>query len=182
MIIHIYKNRHGKFYIIAFPAVRILNEKKWEVIMKKTIIIIAIFLSLLSFFYGYLFLKERENENLINSMKNAFSENYSGDLDYVDLANLTSFKWDRLYIFQPYTTKEKMRSVLGISSAWLINTEIASSDSYTLLVFIRKGFVVMSLDFYRGDGDFSYLDTGVGYSPNNSKFIIDQGGRIYLFE
>lgn len=37
----------------------------------------------------------------------------SGDVDIEDLSKFTPFKWDTLYSFTPYTTKEKIYETIG---------------------------------------------------------------------
>lgn len=79
----------------------------------------------------------------------------------IDINDLTSFKWDIMYIFGPYTTFESLQEILKLNEYEYLKTGISGSDSIHLLVFLYEGKVVKYLDFSRDKGNF--------FSENNIK-------------
>lgn len=67
----------------------------------------------------------------------------------LNIQYLTKFEWDKLYIFEPYTSKEDINKILGFK--WSSNdcTEIDSSDKANLLVFVKDGIVTNPLEYPR---------------------------------
>lgn len=128
----------------------------------------------------YFVLKASENNRQIlqTNLARAISQNQAGEIPVVDFSSITTFSWDRLYIFGPYTSSEKIDSILG--SFWIGSrfTSIKSSDRITLLVFTKNGRVVQYLEFPRGQGDFSPADNGKGYAIEESRFLVDESGRM----
>jgi hypothetical protein len=105
-----------------------------------------------------------------------------GSIEIIDLEKTTSFDWDKLYIFGPYTTAKKMNEELG--QVWILGyfTHIDSSENYSLLVFMNKNRIVQFLEFPRSLVDFSPLEQVNGYSNLESRFIIDEDGRLLVHE
>jgi len=116
---------------------------------------------------------EAELLNLVSSYKN-------GDLSLINISTITTFTWEQLYIFGPYTTRSELDSMVGRSWRNNCSTHIENSDGITLLVFINDGVVVHCLDYPRGENDFFVPPAGyqTGFSPQDAVFILDQLGRI----
>jgi hypothetical protein len=60
----------------------------------------------------------------------------------VDLASVTAFSWDRLYIFGPYTPPGMINATLGYDWPEASRTGIEVSDGFNLFVFERSNKVV----------------------------------------
>jgi hypothetical protein len=108
------------------------------------------------------------------------SQYKSGDVSVIDISTLTTFPWDQLYIFGPYTDPSELDVMVGTS--WRNNcvTQIENSDGITLLVFSNDGIVVHCLDYPRGENHFFVPVQGYesGFSPQEAIFILDEQGRI----
>jgi hypothetical protein len=100
-----------------------------------------------------------------------FADDVDGSLDELDdavrrasetgrpfrLSAVTSFDWDRFYVFPPNTTPERINRTLGFEWEQADHSNIGSSDSITLLVFVRDGEVTRAFDHDRGRGDLICL-------------------------
>lgn len=141
---------------------------------------------LISLFIGivglviYLDHKTDENNKILLrfNLAQTISQNQAGEISVVDISSITTFSWDRLFVFAPYTSHERMDAILG--RFWLGSrfTTIESSDRVTLIVFTKNGRVVQYLEFPRGQGDFSTADNGAGYAIEESRFVVDERGRM----
>lgn len=111
--------------------------------------------------------------NLVSSYKN-------GDLSVINISTITTFAWDQLHIFGPYTTLSELDSMVGRSWRNNCSTQIETSDGITLLLFINDGTVVHCLDYPRGENHFFVPSKGFnsGFSPQEAVFIFDRQGRI----
>ena len=150
--------------------------------MKKLIPIFGIVFVLLSIFgvTFFLSLKSQENDRLVvsSNLFRAIQKNKSNELDVVDISLLTSFEWDKLYFFGPYTLHEDIDKVLG--RYWIGSrfSEIESSDNITLLVFTKNRRIVQFLEFPRSQGDFSILANLEGYLRTEAQFAVDEKGQM----
>jgi hypothetical protein len=66
----------------------------------------------------------------------------SRENETVQLAGLTSFPWDRVCLFGPYTSRNEAEACLGF--VWLAfeSTGIDMADQFSLMVFAASGRVV----------------------------------------
>jgi len=139
-------------------------------------------LLVLSIFGVILFLvyksEERERQELELNLAQTIQKNQVGDVEKVDISSLTSFSWDRMYVFAPYTLPVRIDTVLGKN--WLGSrfTSIKSSDRITLLVFTKNARVVQYLEYPRNEGDFSSTANETGYSINEAQFIVGEKGQM----
>lgn len=85
------------------------------------------------------------------------------------LKNYTSFEWDRVYVFPPYTPKDKVKRESGLRKTTVIDT----SDSITLLVFKDQGLVVTYFEVKRYKADFSELYKEGGHSVSEAEFFVE---------
>lgn len=98
----------------------------------------------------------------------------------LDLAALTPFAWDRMYVFGPYTDHSRVERTLGFKWPEYAQTTIASSDSVCLLLFVAEGRIVHWCEQPRSV-DFVKLAGPHGYSPSDARFMVDSdGGHILL--
>jgi hypothetical protein len=115
-----------------------------------------------------------------------------GEVSEIDISLLTTFTWDRLYVFGAYTDLSKLDSMFGNSwfgYSWRDNcyTDIEYSDGVALLVFASENKVVNCIDYPlvgRNDitdydvHDFSGLQKyESGFLPEEARFILDERGR-----
>ena len=90
----------------------------------------------------------------------------------IDLARLTDFDWDRLYIFGPHAKKSEIESALGFDWPGVSKTKIAKSDEVALLVFTKEKKVVGWLEYPRLKADFSFVSSSKGYTREEARFAI----------
>lgn len=110
----------------------------------------------------------------------AIEANAAGDTDFVDFATLAEFPWDRLYVFRPYTSCERVLAELGTVLFWY-DCGLSGIDSYawaTLIVFTRRGAVVSYLVRSAEPGDFSGLHRAGGYARTEARFQIAANGMM----
>ena len=74
------------------------------------------------------------------------------------LAEATSFEWDRVHVFGPYTPASEIERSLGFRWGGANDSEISTSDVMALVVFVRDGEVVKAFEQGYGDGIFDCLD------------------------
>ena len=92
----------------------------------------------------------------------------NGDSAVVDITKLTAFPWERLHVFGPYTTSEKIEKELGFS--WRRSDAIEMFDHFALLVFVQNQRVVRFVVHDRGNGDLCGSHRQGGYLPSTAVF------------
>lgn len=105
----------------------------------------------------------------------------NGRISVIDISSITDFSWDRLYIFEPYTSPTWLDAALG--SSWRTNcsTRIEYSDGVTLLLFMKNGKVMHCADYPRStDFQVPWPPPEGGYSPRQARFVLDDKGRLVL--
>jgi hypothetical protein len=93
----------------------------------------------------------------------------------VKLKDLTDFKWDRVYIFPPYTGLETIDNDLGFvwPQARSIRTDFR--DDINLIVFTDNKQVIAYVEYPRSLGNLDGNYKREGYSPDEAIFIVEEG-------
>jgi hypothetical protein len=86
----------------------------------------------------------------------------------IRLADYTSFDWDRVHIFAPYTPAEVIKEEVGSS----VPFPHGDSEGYCLLVFLSQGKIAAAFEAERKPADFAELFRKGGYSREDASFII----------
>ncbi|HXD10365.1 MAG TPA: hypothetical protein VN653_09910 [Anaerolineales bacterium] len=104
----------------------------------------------------------------------------SNETSVIDLSTLTTFSWDRLYMFGAYTEPSEIDTVIGKSWRRNCYTEIRTSDGYTLLVFTKNNIVVHCSDYPKTEGYFRISEEFYksGISSQQAIFVLDEYGMI----
>jgi hypothetical protein len=120
----------------------------------------------------------QEYESPVSS---AIAKNVSrGEGTIINLSELTSFKWDRLYIFGPYESRDTIQKSIGQQFLKTDELSMGVSEGDTLLVFMKDNKVVHYFRQPRGKGDFSGLGNHHWFTPQNAKFqVIQEGYSLY---
>ncbi|GAB6152895.1 hypothetical protein JCM17380_16450 [Desulfosporosinus burensis] len=87
-------------------------------------------------------------QNACDSNSQSFKEQVSQvgqQVDTINLHGMTSFDWDVLYSFAPYTPKESIYQVIGFKSD---NIQETISEGMNQLIFVKSGEVVCHLNGY----------------------------------
>jgi hypothetical protein len=124
---------------------------------------------------------DENNRALLDAELSQMISRYEkGEITCVDFSKISSFKWDKLYIFRPYRSPQEIDNILG--AFWLGSrfTSIASNDRITLLVFVQNGEVVQSLELSREMADFAMADNMKGYDFQKSCFIKNEQGQMVI--
>lgn len=101
----------------------------------------------------------------------------------IDIAKLTPFDWEQLYIFKPYTPISIIDSKLGYIWSGAEKTFINQEEEFDLLIFTKNDTVVNYIRWFRNKGDFSKINQ-IKYQPANAKFIYKKekfGEEDWLF-
>jgi hypothetical protein len=108
-------------------------------------------------------------EDLDQKLIAAIEKERTGEPFTVRLKDLTTFDWDKFYVFVPYQRAEDVRETLGID--WDPRTSIYGQDWDDLLVFVNRGSVVHYHDHPVKHGDF-YGFRRTGYTPDDAVFEV----------
>lgn len=92
----------------------------------------------------------------------------------VSFERVTSFEWDSVFIFRPYTTVANIKQQIGYDWGAAKDTGIDMSDSFHLVVFVENGKVVKHLQFNRSLGDFHDLKSGNMFRRGADKFRVQR--------
>lgn len=110
---------------------------------------------------------------------NTISRYEKGESSVIDLSAVTTFSWDRLYFFGPYTPLSELESTVGRSWRNICFTQIEVLEGYALLVFTEKKKVVHCLEYPVEKYDFSFLATySSGFSIQEALFMLDENGSV----
>jgi hypothetical protein len=93
----------------------------------------------------------------------------------VKLKDLTDFKWDRVYIFPPYTRLETIDNDLGFVWPQARSIRIDYRDDINLIVFTDNKQAVAYVEHPRSLGDLDGNYKREGYSPDEAIFIVEEG-------
>ena len=75
-----------------------------------------------------------------------------------------------MYLFGAYTPASTIDRSLGFK--WQGDTQMeAGGEGETLIVFVKNGQVVCSVNFARNDGDFASIDVPNGLTPTEAQFV-----------
>ena len=88
----------------------------------------------------------------------------------------TTFEWDRVFFFPPYSSAEVIQDRLGYAWTKAEHSRVTNLDSHTLIVLTKSGRVVHAFDYPRGRGDFSRLVDEAGY-PRDAYFAVFPEGE-----
>ncbi len=92
----------------------------------------------------------------------------------VNLAELAPFRWDRLFIFAPYTTTSTVEQSLGQPWSGAERSNIARVDTATLLVFMTGNEIVAATMQPRDYGDFTPAASTSPLSPGQALFRVER--------
>ena len=121
------------------------------------------------------------SSSTITNNNAAFSESVMAtNAEVITLNELTTFEWDIMYTFAPFTPRESIERIIGFSSRDIRTT---FNESQTQLIFVKNGEVVSSIWGYGnnlgfwisfGNFDSDYL----AVTPNDTVlFSVDRSGE-----
>lgn len=173
---HDYKNKSGEKVIVTQPGkdgecISKINFKleknnnKWNVIDKSSEIV--------------KFEKSKEDKNFENFIDEVIiPEKLDKIPKEINLSDVTPFDWDKAYVFEPYTSPEKIYDTIGYKWRDIKKTE---SEDMIQMIFMRDNKVVchlygyekyLSMDFQFDKSE--YKDNVITiYPKDNDKFKVD---------
>lgn len=99
------------------------------------------------------------------------------------MRDITPFEWDRMYVFQPYTTSAEINRRLGFEWSGAKSSGIEMFDSIKLLVFVKDKEVVADVVYKVWNGNF-IEDGSHGYRVEEAKFRVadewQQGEKLLM--
>lgn len=98
-------------------------------------------------------------------------------VQYINLAELAPFRWDRLYIFAPHTSAAAVDAAIGEPWSGAELSGIARVDTATLLVFLAGREIVAATMHPRDYGDFVPVAGMSARSPAQARFRIDRSKK-----
>ena len=91
----------------------------------------------------------------------------------IDLAIAIEDQWDKVYIFGPYTTEEKIDNTLGFNWDSYSRSSIGHNEGISLLIFTKNKQIIKYIEHPRNQGDFSNLYRKEGYKRSEATFVLD---------
>lgn len=139
---------------------------------------------------------------LNNEFKNLVSQHIKGQISVIDLASITTFEWDRVYIFGDvpffidYTDIDHLlgkswRNIESCDYAAVTAATITTPNlylprgEYTIFVFMNESIITQCLFYQRILGVQVYtnsIDTETGIAREDAFFIIDKEHTIRPIE
>ena len=93
----------------------------------------------------------------------------------VRVSQVTQFDWDKLFIYGPYTSVDRIYTQLGYQWPDAERTGIEYSETEFLLVFVKDGKVVAHSKFSRSLGDWEDLERGNEFTKETAVFAVKHG-------
>ncbi|RNB81122.1 hypothetical protein EDM56_25685 [Brevibacillus fluminis] len=92
----------------------------------------------------------------------------------VNLAAITDFSWDRVYLFGPYSPPSYIYRQIGYHWYNDVVNHIQYLDDHSLLVFVQKGKVVEYLENPLGIGGMYWDTDRFMFERDDSKFLVSR--------
>jgi hypothetical protein len=90
------------------------------------------------------------------------------DQKSISLRTYTTFDWDKVYVFPPYTHESLIKEDTGTK----VKFPHSDSEGHCLLVFTNQGQVIKEIEVQRSRADFSMLYRKEGYSRDEADFNV----------
>ncbi|NMH68361.1 hypothetical protein HF072_06165 [Bacillus sp. RO3] len=135
----------------------------------------SVYLKKITFFIFLLFLlvgcsqsNVQHNEHLENSIYFMVQDKNKSE---IGIKSLTTFDWDKAFLFTPYSTQDAIEETLGTD--FKDPSNISSRDDIYLLVFLHGDKVVQYVEMERLGSDFSIGEEG-HLTPSNDVISIER--------
>ncbi len=96
----------------------------------------------------------------------------------IDLGTVIPFKWNKLYLFAPYTPSSHVCKELIIpeSQCASVISQESMDDGEMYMVFKLNGKIIHQEMYIRFNGDFTPIDYPIPIKAGNSKFTVINSG------
>lgn len=140
------------------------------------LVLIVLIVMILYSFISYIMIKVPNHEATAFEQRLYTAVHYNEPFDMKDI---TTFQWDQMKVFGPYTTRSEMEEVVGrkwttrsyfgyLLDRTALGDHPLSDDSYHKLVFTHKGKVVLDVTLNRWKADFTQVPRNIDAA--HSKF------------
>ena len=102
--------------------------------------------------------------------------------EFINLAAITSFSWDEVHVFCPYTSPDQICATIGYPWWRAALTGIQSTESFFLLVFVKSGHVRQYCMFPRIKGDFEGTTKCFTMTKHNAVFLSELEMSVYMYK
>ncbi|WP_430786657.1 hypothetical protein VBD025_14380 [Virgibacillus flavescens] len=102
----------------------------------------------------------QQNNKLASAIETVLEDN---EEKAIDLTNFADFKWDKAYIFHPYTTQSIIDRQLNVD--FKDPSNMSSRDDIYLLVFLQDEKVVQYAEISREHGELT-MNSKDGITPS----------------
>lgn len=151
-------------------------SNKWKLL----IILSFIFIIITIVYYLLDTLDSQNGSYLIKDLRQLIEEKEDEEKIIINFQSLTDFKWDKLYIFFPYTPTDEIINTLGFNWSKVEKTSIWCDEGINLLVFVSNERVVKYIEYPRNYGDFLSLNKKV-FTPQEAIFELRKQGDWLIF-
>lgn len=118
-------------------------------------------------------MQTRQKKDLKSTLVSAIEKKRGHDEQViVKLQSLTTFQWDKFYVFTPYTSIENIYNILGFQWRGAIKSGINHRDDINLLVFVKDKKIVEYLEYPRSHGDFYKIKKANGFNAEEAIFEV----------
>ena len=100
-----------------------------------------------------------------------------GHTSTIKLSEITDFKWEKAFLFGPYTPDSDIQQTLGFEWPDVKKFGLSSSDTFWLLVFTEGKKVVRAEEIRMTDAVFTKNTLDRGFSPSQAVFSVE-GRRL----
>jgi hypothetical protein len=110
-----------------------------------TLVFISAFILVLTGCNNSNFSKPEVSQKILQNITNSIEEGEK----IIDFNKVTNFKWDKMYIFTPYTSLETIEEELGDRLSHEETFGIAYSEGFDLIIFVKGNRIVHILEYPR---------------------------------
>jgi hypothetical protein len=114
----------------------------------------------------------RSDMQFCYTLKSASEAAIGGGKPIISISSTTHFRWDKLLIFAPYTSVERIYVQLGFKWDKAEKTCIQSSKNFYLMVFVKDQKVVRFIKVPRSFGEFKNLEIVNLFPQGNDYFEV----------
>lgn len=129
---------------------------------------ITVFILLLFLLVGCSQSNVQHNKDLEDSIYSIVDDKNKSE---ISMKSLTTFDWDKAFLFTPYSTQEAIEEELGTD--FKDPSNISMRDDIYLLVFLDGDKVVQYVEIERRGSDFSIREKG-HLTPSNDVISIER--------
>ncbi|MFZ5904486.1 MAG: hypothetical protein ACOYZ8_13150 [Chloroflexota bacterium] len=150
-----------------------MKDGKW-----KTAFLTLLILNIIAALIVFAQTKQASDRSLLFAyVHKEVSDFRNGVSSQIDFSEISYFSWQKIYIFGPYSTCNRINETLGTLVFWF-DCKIKNVESYengSIIIFKENGWMIRYILY---DGIFPDSFHEGGYSLDEAHFILDERGRM----